>query len=728
MYIVCYSMDVEKTSNLPMEQKEIALSYARNGIRVFPCNAQKRPAIRGGEGFKQATDDQSVVSEWWDKHPDALIGAPNDQFIVLDFDDYDQTEPMRLMFENYASDVLDLVVTDGCLKVKTLSGGTHYFFAPNPDIKRRIKQLGDIDVLANGGYGILPDQKNYVCENSDTPWDHLGDSLPTFDVEVFDAISEEHKDFSDAYKSLKAPKDTTPNLKKDKNKVETKRSKQNTDPALLADVAKTVEKEGINTNLGSIDYDSDEIRIEMTDGVYSRSERDDIYKIDPSYDMTDEMPMRIGEQSLTNDRLMMMFHNQSVQRKMASFMNIPYGEVGETCSFHSVLPNHKDETKSMGSRWSEDGTHLIVKDFANFFGDKNQQTDYNLVRLFMVQNYKTNVPRMNGPEWTTWCLRLMYEAEVITVDHLIKPYNKSMDKLSKGQKEMAISFQLLDALKSSYQGYCGSTTFADKFSAAWSGCSPSSANSHKNTLEKSGFIRMDGKYDCSGGKRTDGFFKTKLLSVITKEKLKEPDEPETEQSNEDIRDMRLNEAVEIITTDQSEKKSKEMDARYPDLGTIASLVVDEKDQSKIKNFVEDIGLGGTHPMPENLMIPVLVAAEYEILDLDQSKTYFMDNFVLDVIEASEGGKILVAYGVSPPMTELIEELQKEHESLLEDGEDLGLVVSNDVGDVNLDLDKLTIQFNEYVGGRLSFSSVDLRYMDVDSIVSVLDGRMPVEEG
>jgi hypothetical protein len=163
------------------------------------------------------------------------------------------------------------------------------------------------------------------------------------------------------------------------------------------------------------------------------------------------------------------------------------------------------------------------------------------------------------------------------------------------------------------------------------------------------------------------------------------------------------------------------------MGTMVNLVVDEKHQTKIKNFLEDYGLVEGLPETSDIMIPVLVSDTYETVEISQEKTYFMDKFVLDTLEATDGGTLLVAYGISPPISKLIEELSEDYESLIEDGESLGIVICNDIGDYEPDLDSMTLDFNEYMGGRISFSQVDLRYIHTDDIVNVMDGRRPDED-
>ena len=65
--------EVEAGSSL-----DIALALAASGTPVFPCNADKRPAIpkaKGGNGFHDASTDPDRIRELWDlAGPAATIG------------------------------------------------------------------------------------------------------------------------------------------------------------------------------------------------------------------------------------------------------------------------------------------------------------------------------------------------------------------------------------------------------------------------------------------------------------------------------------------------------------------------------------------------------------------------------------------------------------------------------------------------------------------------------
>ena len=50
-----------------------ALAYAERGWRVFPVRRDKTPLTR--RGFKDATDDASVIRGWWKRWPDGGVAV-----------------------------------------------------------------------------------------------------------------------------------------------------------------------------------------------------------------------------------------------------------------------------------------------------------------------------------------------------------------------------------------------------------------------------------------------------------------------------------------------------------------------------------------------------------------------------------------------------------------------------------------------------------------------------
>lgn len=194
---------VDEADNLNLQA---ALSHARAGRPVFPCSpADKRPAIPkkdGGNGFKDATTDESLIRQWWKRYPLAVPGMPTGAVSgvwVLDVDVKDGKQG-----EESFSKLRALGPIPDTVEAMTASGGRHlYFLHPNDGriIPNSASQLGqghetwgrhglpsppfrilpsgklevpDIDVRGDGGYVILPgavmaDGRSYTWEGSSDP-------------------------------------------------------------------------------------------------------------------------------------------------------------------------------------------------------------------------------------------------------------------------------------------------------------------------------------------------------------------------------------------------------------------------------------------------------------------------------------------------------------------------------------------------------------------------------
>lgn len=690
-----------------MDQLSIALQYTKNGTPIFPCLlATKKPIPR--DGFKSATTDEAQVTAWWTANPDALIGSPNNDFIVLDFDTYNLDAAMLLLLQPALTALETDVLSDGQMMVTTMSGGQHYYFKSDHEVRRKIKNIAEVDVLGIGGYVILPDQKSYKS-NIAKPWESFGE-FPIFDEAAFDRIAEANKEHTKYVKTLLKTKNGTIT----KSTTSKNAPKFNSDTTKYAEVEAELREKGADgMTIGIVNYEAETVEFKIERDLYKKSDKETI-KGDPDLDIFAEGAIYPAEGELDNELLMAMFYNRKTQERLADYMGLLVPPLNSTASIHSVLPGHSDSNKSMGVRWNQDKTHLLVRDFANHYSDIHNQVDYNLVRLYCVQRYNTNVPRLNGPEFTVWLMRLMVDAGLMDVNHLRQPL-KSVSKLHATQKHVLETFQLLDAIKRSYNGYDGTTTFADKFSSAWTGTTPSTVNRVKKALLAKGLLSVVGMYDCSGGKREDDFFMTKLY------KLPQEVKPEP---NGGLR-MKLNEAVIGIDSARADKEEAQVQDLYPDMGTLVALVVDHESQDRIANFSEDFNIP-TNPEYDNMFVPLFVSDKYEIMEVEGGSTYYMDQFTLMEVEGSGGERMLVALGTSPPVEKIVEKLAEESESLLED-EVLSFVVCSDIGDIEIDIEHLTLKFNEYLDGKVSLTEIDIRYMDTDEITEVLDGRMPVSD-
>jgi putative DNA primase/helicase len=177
-----------------LEMKGYALSYAQQGMNIFPvhnikdgfcscrgslkCKPGKHP--RTSNGLSAATSDLHQVEEWWTKWPDANIGCrPHENEIVLDIEK-----------EGLNNGLLGRLIKQfGPLPVGRISatggGGIHLFFTlPEgaPEIKSSAKVFDGMDIRTVKGYVILP-PSNHVSGNSYSWKKEGGAKIPELPME-----------------------------------------------------------------------------------------------------------------------------------------------------------------------------------------------------------------------------------------------------------------------------------------------------------------------------------------------------------------------------------------------------------------------------------------------------------------------------------------------------------------------------------------------------------------
>jgi len=122
--------------------KDSALAYARQGLPVFPLQANSKKPLPGSNGFKDATTDLATIEAWWSEDPDRNIGhSPEDsEHGVIDLDSGGDIKPLQL---------------PETLTTITPSGGRHYWFRGS--LPSGASNLGQhIDTRGKGGYVLLP--------------------------------------------------------------------------------------------------------------------------------------------------------------------------------------------------------------------------------------------------------------------------------------------------------------------------------------------------------------------------------------------------------------------------------------------------------------------------------------------------------------------------------------------------------------------------------------------
>lgn len=701
-----------------MNQQEVALEYAKNGISVFPCNGDKEPLTK--TGWKAATTDAQKIKRWWKRHPDALIGSPSEDYAVVDIDDYSVPEGAKPLMDHIKQRLDHYLLNDATFKVKTLSGGTHVYFK-NVGIKRQIKSVAQVDLLGYGGYSILPDQRNYHFEGDGSPWKALSD-LPMLNMARFEDFSEEVGQVSDFLK------EAMQKAKKEKEGAtqsigEKSATQARLDEGLVFAAQQMRKSENPNRQcMSTINEKLDCVEFDIPLGIYAKTTKK-FDAMDPTYPVLEDGPIRVAKNSMDTDQLMMLFHNVHVQEKLARLVGLEVPATqDDTVLMRSILPGHNDRRKSMGVRWNEKKTHIIARDFSNFFGDKFGQCDFNVVRLYAIQKYGVNVPRMNGPEFAVWLNRMLVECGVFNIGHLYRNYWTSVSAMSERYQHTLERFRLLDAIKWTYKDYEGETVFADKFSSAWCEATPTTIRRHKAVLVEKGYLEVVGMYDCSGGKRADGFFNTKLYRLATEkphdfgkkakeEKSSEPAKKQTEEKPEERTEMNANE--------------EKINIAYHDIGTYLSVGIDSEDYKRVFHFLEDIGLE-ENAVPQDLMrVALAVSDQYRELVVPEDRTFFMDKFMLVESQAENGSRILMAFGNCPPLTKIQEDFYNSDQSVLDEETGLALVIATDIEpSFELDISQLELTFNEYIKGRVSLSDVGIQYAHFEDIVEMLDGFRP----
>ena len=132
-----------------------ALSYARRGVPVFPCEpGGKRPLTPNG--FWDATTDAPRVRAWWGRWPSANVGVPTGEksgLLVLDVDPRDGGRASLAALEREHGPL------PRTARARTGGGGAHVFFRypPEGEVRNSAGWLGPgLDVRGEGGYVVVP--------------------------------------------------------------------------------------------------------------------------------------------------------------------------------------------------------------------------------------------------------------------------------------------------------------------------------------------------------------------------------------------------------------------------------------------------------------------------------------------------------------------------------------------------------------------------------------------
>lgn len=445
------------TSNIQM-----ARAYARKGIKVFPCRPNKSPRPRNG--YKAATTDIKTINNWWKKNPSDLIGAVCDgTFTVLDVDVGGVPDEQRKIIMG----IIDELIVDGVIDnetpvAHTKSGGLHFYFQTTEKITRKINYLPAMDILARGGYVIVPDGKVYKNDETvNNLLDTFGE-LPELDLDVLETY---HEKYDDLRKQVKYDIDVAAGKNPKKPRLGVKKKK----------------KEG-----GKKDLPTDQ-------ALYATSEQ---AEVDPTEELLGEDgTIHIDAFMLDTHEINKLFFNFQIQAKIAEYLGLRVpltaaGKAGKGTLQRSILVGHADNNPSMGVRWAKGDRHIIARDFSDHYND--EEIDYNVVRLFINRMYGVNLPtRPSKTEWTVWFFRLLYETGIIKLDHIMATCD--FERIFGNSKKKIIAAEsifLLDAIKRLHARYSGEFPVSKNFMKAWCrGVHPNTSYQALKGLEEAGVIK-----------------------------------------------------------------------------------------------------------------------------------------------------------------------------------------------------------------------------------------------
>ena len=124
-----------------------ALEYAAHGWRVFPCKALGKAPLTS-MGFREASVSEAIIKAWWTKWPDANVGLPVPEgMVVVDVDSGEGLEILR-------SQDLSLPSTVSSFTPR----GRHFYYSMPEGVAAspRVGLLPSIDIRAAGSYVIAP--------------------------------------------------------------------------------------------------------------------------------------------------------------------------------------------------------------------------------------------------------------------------------------------------------------------------------------------------------------------------------------------------------------------------------------------------------------------------------------------------------------------------------------------------------------------------------------------
>lgn len=143
---------------------QAALEWAKDGIPVFPCNANKTPATE--KGFYDASTDPDKIRAMFEKTGagtliGARMGAASGLF-AIDVDLYKPGEE-GASAQQYLAKLLADGLAPATQRHRTMSGGVHLIYESD-SVWPNCKPAAGVEIKGEGGYIILPPSRGYTVE------------------------------------------------------------------------------------------------------------------------------------------------------------------------------------------------------------------------------------------------------------------------------------------------------------------------------------------------------------------------------------------------------------------------------------------------------------------------------------------------------------------------------------------------------------------------------------
>lgn len=171
---------VPEQPTLPNPLLEAALSYVREGFRVFPLKPRSKAPLTT-HGFHDAVSDEAQVRAWWAEWPNANVGLRTGYdpdrgtgVAVVDVDPRGGgTETLAALLGQHGTPTESR-------RVETGGGGEHRYFPLDGPARSRVVGAG-VELKADGGYVVVPPSVHPSGQPygwAATPGDRPAETLP----------------------------------------------------------------------------------------------------------------------------------------------------------------------------------------------------------------------------------------------------------------------------------------------------------------------------------------------------------------------------------------------------------------------------------------------------------------------------------------------------------------------------------------------------------------------